>query len=111
MSTIAARNLITDALTDLSVLGVGRALSARDGALGLRHLQMLIDSAELDPGVIYTVARTEYTLVANTENRTIGPTGNYVQARPIFIASALVKRVGEDQENPVKIWSRKQWLY
>ena len=111
MSTLTARNLITDTLSDLGVLGVGRALSARDSALGLRYLQELIDSAELDRGAIYTVARTSLTLTANDGEYTIGPTGNFVQARPIFIASALVKRVGEDVENPVEIWNRTKWLY
>jgi len=110
MSTINGRDLITDALTDLGVLGVGRSLSARDGALGLRYLQMIIDSAELKPGSIYTVLRSSYTLVANTENRTIGPSGNYVQARPIWIASAKAKAVGSDFENNVDILNRKEWL-
>ena len=110
MSTINGRDLITDALTDLAVLGVGRSLSARDGELGLRYLQMIIDSAELKPGSIYTVLRSSYTLVANTENRTIGPSGNYVQARPIWIASAKAKAVGSDFENNVDILNRKEWL-
>ena len=110
MSTINGRDLITDALTDLAVLGVGRPLSARDGALGLRYLQLIIDSAELKPGSIYTVLRSSYTLVANTENRTIGPSGNYVQARPIWIASAKAKAVGSDFENNVDILNRKEWL-
>lgn len=111
MSTLTARNLIGDGLTDLAVLGIGRSLSPRDGALGLRYLQELIDSAELDRPVIYTVARASYTLVANQSSRTIGPTGNFVQARPLWIASALVQRVGEDLENPLEIWSRRRWLY
>ncbi len=111
MSTITGRDLITDALTDLAVLGVGRSLSARDGALGLRYLKLIIDSAELNRGVIYTVARSSYTLVASTENRTIGPSGNYAQARPIWLASATVKAVGSDVETPLHILSRDEWLY
>jgi hypothetical protein len=110
MSTISGRNLITDALTDLAVLGVGRPLSARDGALGLRYLQELIDSAELDPGVIYAAARTAYTLVASTENRTVGPSGNYVQARPLWLAGAFVKAVGSDLEIELDRLSRAEWL-
>lgn len=111
MSALTGTNLITDALTDLGVLGVGRNLSARDGALGLRYLQMIIDSAELDRRVIYGVLRSSYTLVANTASRTIGPSGNFVQARPIWLASATVKRVGEDQETPLHIMSRDEYLY
>lgn len=111
MSTINGRNLITDALTDLAVLGIGRTLSARDGALGLRYLQLIIDSAELNRPVIYTVLRSSYTLVASTASRTIGPTGNYVQARPIWLASATVKEVGSDIETPLDILTREQWLY
>ena len=111
MSTITGRNLITDALTDLGVVGIGRALSARDGALGLRYLQLLIDSAELDRRAIYTVTRSPYTLVANQSSRTIGPTGNFVQARPVFLISATVEAVGSDVERPLDIWSRKRWLY
>lgn len=111
MSTLAGRDLITDALTDLSVLGVGRRLSARDGALGLRYLQMIIDSAELKPGVIYGVLRSSYTLVASTASRTIGPSGNYVQARPIWLASATVKEVGSDVETPLGILKRDEYLY
>ena len=111
MSTLTARNLIGDGLTDLGVVGIGRSLSARDGALGLRYLQELIDSAELDRPVIYTVARSSYTLTANDGEYTLGPSGNFVQARPLWIASALVKRVGEDIENPLEIWSRQRYLY
>lgn len=111
MSTLSGKDLVTDAVTDVAVLGVGRTLTDRDGTLGLRYLQELIDSAELDRRVIYTVLRSSYTLVANTASRTIGPTGNYVQARPIFLASATVKRVGEDLETPLHILSRNEYLY
>jgi len=111
MSTLTGEDLVTDALTDLAVLGVGRSLNDRDGTLALRYLQELIDSAELDRRVIYTVLRSSYTLVADTASRTIGPSGNYVQARPIFLASATVKRVGEDLESPLHIMSRQEYLY
>lgn len=110
MSVISGRTLVTDALTDLAVLGIGRPLSGRDGALGLRYLQELIDSAELDPAVISAVARTAYTLVASTENRMIGPTGNYVQARPLWLAGAFVKAVGSNEETELDRLSRAEWL-
>ena len=111
MSTFTGTTLISDALRDIGVLGVGRSLNDRDGSFALRYLQRLIDSAELDRRVIYTVLRSSYTLVANTASRTIGPSGNFVQARPIFIASALVKRVGEDLETPLHIMTRDEYLY
>ena len=111
MSAFTARTIITDALSDLGVLGVGRSLSDRDGAFALRYLQRLIDSGELDRRVIHTVLRSSYTLTANDGEYTIGPTGNFVQARPIWIASATVKRVGEDLETPLHIMTRDEYLY
>ena len=111
MSTFTGTTLITDALTDIAVLGVGRGLTARDSALALRYLQELIDSAELDRRVIYTVLRSSYTLTANDGEYTIGPSGAFVQARPIWLASATVQRAGEDMESPLHIMSRQEYLY
>lgn len=107
---LTANQLITDALKDLRVLGVGRSLAPEDAATALRYLQELIDSWAADRFTIYTVARSSYVLTANQESRTIGPTGNFVQARPIFLSSATIKEVGEDLELGIDVWDRDRWL-
>ncbi len=109
--TLTATQLITNALKDLRVLGVGRSLSAEDAASALVYLQEMIDSWAADKLTIYTVARTSYTLTADEENRTIGPTGDFTAVRPVWISSATVKEVGSDLEIPVDIWDRNRWLY
>lgn len=111
-ASFTATTLITDALTDIGVLGVGRPLTDRDAQLALRYLQELIDTAAGKRLSIYTVGRNSFTWTANQQTRTIGPSGQLVlDPRPFWIASATAVRVGETDETPLTIWKRKQWLY
>ena len=107
-----ALTLISDVLTDIGVLGIGRSLTDRDAQCALRYLQELIDSAAGKRLAMYTVARTSFLWTANQQSRTLGPSGQLVlDPRPFWLASATAVRVGETDEHPVAIWTRQQWLY
>lgn len=111
--TTTATTLITDSLTDIGVLGVGRSLNSRDSTLALRYLQEFIDTTAGKLGAIYNVARTSFTWTANQQSRTIGPTGAdlTLDPRPLWLVSATRVAVGETDEIPLDIWHRKRWLY
>lgn len=108
---ITGSQLLTRSLIQIRVLGVGRTLTDRDAQRALPLLQELIDSMKAERRCIFTVARQPYTLVANQQTRTLGPTGNFVfTPRPIFLASASVIPVGDTLEQPVDIWTRAEYL-
>lgn len=103
--------LITRALFDIRVLGIGRALNDAQATIALPYLQEIIDSFKIERLAMYQVSFSPFTLVANQASRTIGPTGQFVFSPvPRFLASASVKPVGQTLEQPVDIWPRTRYL-
>jgi hypothetical protein len=83
-----ASSVITDALVDLGVLEPGDALSASDGALGLRTLNRFISSLTTQALSFPFVSREVFPVVAGQSTYTIGPTGNLVTIRPQSLTGA-----------------------
>lgn len=87
-TAINARSIITDALIDLGVLEPGDALSAQDGALGLRHLNRFVGSLKTQNLSFPFLNREVFTVVANQGTYTIGPSGDFDTIRPQTLTGA-----------------------
>jgi hypothetical protein len=73
--------LITDALGEIGVLGSGAAPDASQAAHALRRINDLLGQYAADPGLIYKVTATEWTIVASTQNYSVG-VGSTVNVAP-----------------------------
>lgn len=82
---LTVRDVITAALTDLGVVGPGRVLTAQEAADGMFALNALFDQWGAESNILYTVTRTVSVLTPSQSSFTVGPTGNIVIPRPIFI--------------------------
>jgi hypothetical protein len=80
-----ARDLITDALVELGVIGVNQTPKAADLALGLRKLNRWVTALHTSRLSVFTVKREVFPLVASTPSYTIGPSGAIDTVRPMRI--------------------------
>lgn len=87
-----ALDLITEALQELGVLNAAEVPSGDDAALGLSKLNQIIDNMNAERAAIYAEVFTTYTLTANLNPHTIGPTGQTytVTQRPVSIDGANI---------------------
>lgn len=105
-----ARGIITRALRDLGVYGVGETVSADDAATGLDTLNDMLSVWRNDRLMIPAVIETTHTLDGSI-SYTIGPSGNINLTRaPQKIESAQVRQGGVDIDVPVhhdpEVWAR-----
>lgn len=79
------RDVCTQALQDLMVLGANETMSAADGALALSKLNMLLDQCTSESLMLYSEVRTLWTITANDGSYTVGTGGNVNVARPTYV--------------------------
>ena len=109
--TMSASDLISMALRDIRVLGIGRPLNKALADTALPYLKMLIDAWAADGRTIYRVRRKIFDLQGGKNAYSIGPGGDFdIELRPRWIASANTVRDIEQFEYPVAFWTRTQWL-
>lgn len=80
------RDLIGVALLKLGILRVGGTVSAQQGQAGVRCLMSLLDTLPIEPGLVYTIDRQLFALVANTQTYTLGPGGTW-NTTPLYTAT------------------------
>lgn len=80
-----ARDLITDALIELGVIGANQTPSAADLDLGLRKLNRWVTTLHTSRLTIFMVRREVFPLTASTASYTIGPGGAFDTVRPVSI--------------------------
>mgnify|MGYP003339064418 FL=1 len=80
-----ARDIITDALTEIGVYQPGESISADDYALGLKRLQNQLDAWAADMLTLNVFDRVTYVNPSNNNTITIGPTGTLVATRPVWM--------------------------
>ena len=83
MST--AREIITDALIEIGAIAQGETPDDGVMTLGLGRLQKLIDAWAAEFGTIAVQDRQTFVLTSGTSTFTIGPSGNLVTQRPVWI--------------------------
>lgn len=83
MATV--RDVCTQALQDLMVVGADQTMSATDGALALSKLNMLLDQCTSESLMLYSEVRTTWTITASDGSYTVGTGGDVNVARPTFV--------------------------
>lgn len=80
MATVRA--IVTDAFTEIGVLGYGQPLAPSLAALGLLRFQNLLDAWQADRLTLAVQARTPFELSSGTSEVTLGPAGADVTISP-----------------------------
>jgi hypothetical protein len=92
----SAFEIITSAMKIAGVLGQNETPIASEADDGLIALNDLLASWGIERTYVYTISHDNFTLIANQQAYTIGPTGDYVAARPNKITNAFVRWNGND---------------
>lgn len=103
-------DVITDSVTILGQLGVGQSLSPEEGQQGLREANRLTNKWSVQKLLQYWINTRVYTLTANKQNYTLGPTAtDFVAARPVFIETALAVIPTTVVEETMSVLTKTQW--
>lgn len=86
------RELLTDALLEIGAIGAGETPSATDISIAKTKANLLLNDWNAERAAVYAAHFATYTLVANVQPTTIGPSGATwtVAQRPVSIDSAQV---------------------
>lgn len=109
---MTGRELVTDALIDLGVIGVGDPLDAAVAEHVRRKANDWIDSLALDRLTMFVLLRTVHTLTASTVSYTIGTGGDINIVRPTEIeAAGLIIDSSADPktEIPIDVFTEQRW--
>jgi hypothetical protein len=105
-------DLITDAMQEINVVAAGETLAAEDATLGLRKLNGILDEWSARRIYVPNVNFSLYTLTANLQPHTIGPTGTFVvSSRPVRIENAalVLSPSGNSVDIPLRIRDDNWW--
>lgn len=109
---MTARELVTDILEDLGVIGAGETPSNEDAQLVLSRMNRWIDSLALEPNAMLSKIRTTEVLVSGTASYTVGTGGDIDIVRPDhFDAAAVIIDTASDPvtELPIELLTDQQW--
>lgn len=107
-----ARDLLYDALIEIGAIAQSQAIPDNIGQWGLRKLNRLMDLWAARKLFVYDQAFTLYTLTANLNPHTIGPSGTFVVTqRPVKILSAAVVLGSGSSavDVPLALWNDDEW--
>lgn len=76
---------MTASLTDLGVLAEGEVPTAAQAQLGFDKLNRMVDRMSADRLQIYALVATDIAITASQPSYTVGPSGNFNIARPMFM--------------------------
>lgn len=108
----SVRDLITDILQDLNVVGSGQTPKDADMQFVLRRANRWIDSLALENLAMYFVLRTQHTLTSGTPSYTVGTGGDINITRPDhFERAGLILDIAGSPltEIPVDLITDQQW--
>lgn len=83
MATV--RDVITDALMEIGAIGQGETPSAPDAQLALRYFQRQLDAWQAEALTLAVNTQLTFTISSSANTFTIGPTGDIVAQRPVWI--------------------------
>ena len=106
---MTAIELITDAVREFGGVSHGEALTADEANDSLRRLNVMLDTWSAEKLTIYEVARSVYTLTSGTQTYTLGPTGDFVQTRPVWIERMGIIQGTQAIELPLKMLTTERW--
>lgn len=110
---LTAGQIVTDALTEIGVLGAGQTPAAADMQLGIRKLNYRYDEWRSEDAYAYNVDFQLFTLPTNTQPVTIGPDGADfdVDVRPVKVEAATLVFGGTNPpvEIPLNMRNDQWW--
>lgn len=101
-----ALQIITDALSEIGVVGAGDAVEPGDAALGLRKLNQVLQRWANMRLMLPVLAEVSVPM-SGAASYTIGPTGAVVAARPVKVSAA--RAVDAGVEYPVDVLGQALW--
>ena len=107
-----ARDVIESSLRLIGVLATGEAAGANDSSEALAVFNELLESLSNDRLMVFEVSRDTYTLTANTNPHTLGPSTespDLAGDRPIRIETASLIESGKNVEHPIDIVDYRRW--
>ena len=105
-----AQEIITQALINIGELGQGEDPSTEDLNNALVRLNGILGSWSTERLSLYTVKRGQVTLVAGTQDYTLGPTGTFTTyGRPVLIQTAAIIIPGTTIRFQMNMLTAKQW--
>lgn len=105
-----AQEIIDDALSNLGVLAVGESLASYTSEVIV--FNRMLDAFNSQRLMIYSITDDTYTLVADQQSYTIGPSGaDFTATRPVKIENANIvnETADPDERWPVAILDKNQW--
>jgi hypothetical protein len=91
-------SIVTQALQEIGAYGQGEGLSAADAQVCLLRFQNQIDAWQADSLTLAVNAQLTFTIPSGTNTFTIGPTGDIVAQRPVYIEAMNYVVVGSSPE-------------
>jgi hypothetical protein len=85
MATVLS--ILSDALYEIGAYAVGGTISAAHQALGLLRFQHQLEAWQADDLTLFLEERDVFPLPAGSNTFTMGPTGNLITTRPVYIGS------------------------
>jgi len=108
--SITIRTLVSNAMTEATILAAGESLSAPDGNWGLSVLRRILNEWNADRLTVWATSFETFTLVADLSPHTIGPTGIWTTTqRPVSIDGANLI-LPTDVNTPIRIVNAQWWL-
>lgn len=111
MATV--RTIVTEALRENNIVAYNETPSSSDIMLGLRRFNLFVDLLKADKLTIQEVKRSTFSLVASQTSYTIGPAGNWVVERPMFIARAgfvdTIINATNPPETKIDVLTDEEW--
>lgn len=108
-----ALTIITDALSDISVLAEEETPTASQAAGALRKLNNMIDAWNIESLSVYGSVPLILPFISSQGSYTIGPGGNLDTPRPTNIFAAYVRNVSlplaQQQDIPLYIFNPAEW--
>lgn len=108
-----ALDIITNALLDLGVLADEETPTASQAAGGLRKLNNLIESWNIENLMLYGASQDVFSLVANQTAYTIGAGGDFNIPRPNNITSAYIRDMNQPAATrvdfPLYIYTQQEY--
>ena len=104
----SGQSIVSRALRLLNALGTGESVGTDLRSDMLGALNKMLDSWNLERGIIHSVKRQTFTLIASTNPHTIGATGQIVVARPVKIDNASIVD-GTTEHDAMEKLSLERW--
>lgn len=105
--------MIVSALRDLGSVDAATDPSAEDVALGLAHLNRIVNNWNAERDTVYAQQFTYWTLTPNLSPHTIGPTGTFVVTqRPVSLdgAALVLNNVSPSVNIKIQIVDEAWWM-